>query len=1028
MATIEELSNALVKADAAGNTEDAKALADAIREMQAQPQEFSQGMAESALQAAAPTIRGAAPYVVGGLTALALAPEAAAAGTAIAGGMGLMALTKLIGDPAVIGVNRLIGANLTTPSEAWEKFFDYAGIPKNESEFGRIIQSATESGMETFATFGIANALKMFGGPTQKAVADQLLAAPAQQLAGDIAAGGAAEAGRYVAEQLGGGEVAQAATGITGGIGASLAASVIPSLPQVFNRKARLEEAARIARDATVRNLAQDPKAARAKITAEASGLQTPGVSPLSADISADEGLLGLQQARRNNSDAMRARDTANAKRIAEDIGVALEPSKASPEDAQAFFRSENQKLKDQADLLYESLTKEGRDTEASIINQAIAKMAANEKAQASQLIAAETAAARSKRILAEAQSKISEAGSSRAQQSEIVDDILNANEVEVKQKAQELYSAENIPDIESGIENLVTKLKEADSMFSKAGKKPSLIKNAIKQYLDKDGNPIPQNVSEIRKFDSDLSDAIRSLNAEGKKQQAKALGFIRDGITQDLKDLEVYPAVAKANAAWRDYSDKFTHGVSGRVLKQAGAVDRPRIIEEYLNKGVAESKRLRRALMGNEAGLNAVNAWIVNKLDQDFLVKQATPEALNAWMNKDAHKEWFSVFPEAKEQVQKLINNITSASSELDSKLLDIKTLKASSSQEALIAAAKQEAKQISGPLRERAKTNYAIRQKEIADNAASAFLGGRPSETIEGIIQNKDKMAELLAGAKGNPLVIEGIKNAVKDYLNPKIRNQGKVVSSGNVPGKIKYADLEASLFKMNKLLVDKSDSRAVIEMLFSPAEIAALDTARRQIEVTARRQRGAGGVSPTSLNQAQEAAYDIGLANNTLGVIQRLARGITPSDLRLTGAPGLVSGIADSIDRLWRGDVKKRALELLDQALLDPQIAAEALRPINPNNISRVKSFLNVYTSATAPGVFRRALMPFALGNTNSEQLGEGGVIRDLNYGYTAISKDGKTYRLYGPDRNKPIAVGNLNYIQSVASRQVAKDIAK
>lgn len=34
--TIEELSGALVKADAAGNTKDAKALADAIRQMQAQ--------------------------------------------------------------------------------------------------------------------------------------------------------------------------------------------------------------------------------------------------------------------------------------------------------------------------------------------------------------------------------------------------------------------------------------------------------------------------------------------------------------------------------------------------------------------------------------------------------------------------------------------------------------------------------------------------------------------------------------------------------------------------------------------------------------------------------------------------------------------------------------------------------------------------------------------------------------------------------------------------------------------------------
>jgi hypothetical protein len=283
MATIEELSNALVKADAAGNTEDAKALADAIREMQAQPQEFSQGITESALQAAAPTIRGAAPYVLGGLATLALAPEAAAAGTAFVGGMGLMALTKFVGDPAVIGINRLVGTNMTTPSEAWEKFFDYAGVPKNESEFGRIIQSATESGMETFATLGIANALKMFGGPTQKAVADQLLAGPTQQLVGDIAAGGASEASRYVAEQLGGGEVAQTGAAITGGIGTSLVASLLPHIPQVFNRKARLEEAAKVARDATIRGLATDPEAARQKIATETAELQTPGVRPTSA-------------------------------------------------------------------------------------------------------------------------------------------------------------------------------------------------------------------------------------------------------------------------------------------------------------------------------------------------------------------------------------------------------------------------------------------------------------------------------------------------------------------------------------------------------------------------------------------------------------------------------------------------------------------------------------------------------------------------------------------------------------------------
>ena len=37
MATLEQLSAALIKADAAGNAEDAKAFADAIRQMQSAP-------------------------------------------------------------------------------------------------------------------------------------------------------------------------------------------------------------------------------------------------------------------------------------------------------------------------------------------------------------------------------------------------------------------------------------------------------------------------------------------------------------------------------------------------------------------------------------------------------------------------------------------------------------------------------------------------------------------------------------------------------------------------------------------------------------------------------------------------------------------------------------------------------------------------------------------------------------------------------------------------------------------------------
>jgi len=58
MATLEQLSAALVKADAAGNTADAKALADAIRQMQATPAPLPQSMQPSVAQVSPDAIPG----------------------------------------------------------------------------------------------------------------------------------------------------------------------------------------------------------------------------------------------------------------------------------------------------------------------------------------------------------------------------------------------------------------------------------------------------------------------------------------------------------------------------------------------------------------------------------------------------------------------------------------------------------------------------------------------------------------------------------------------------------------------------------------------------------------------------------------------------------------------------------------------------------------------------------------------------------------------------------------------------------
>jgi hypothetical protein len=108
MATIEELSNALVKADAAGNTEDAKALADAIRQMQApavqEPTSEAADVARGLARGMGPVAMGAAAGLVSPI------PGGAAMGaTAVAAG-------QLIGDPLVLGLNHFMGTNLKTPT------------------------------------------------------------------------------------------------------------------------------------------------------------------------------------------------------------------------------------------------------------------------------------------------------------------------------------------------------------------------------------------------------------------------------------------------------------------------------------------------------------------------------------------------------------------------------------------------------------------------------------------------------------------------------------------------------------------------------------------------------------------------------------------------------------------------------------------------------------------------------------------------------------------------------------------------
>jgi hypothetical protein len=776
--------------------------------------------------------------------------------------------------------------------------------------------------------------------------------------------------------------------------------------------------------------LAHDPEAASAKIKESANTLNQLGVNLTPADISGDEGLIGLQQARRNTSQAIRARDVENLSKISENIDQPMQQVGATSAEAQQFFNKHTQDILDQADLTYQSLMKEGREAEARTINDAVAQVQQNKALLAAGELSLNEALGKNQVALAEAQAKISDLAPGRAAASGIIKDILEGNEKVLHDEAQKLYQPINIGDVESGFQNTIDATIKARSMISSAGDVPDRIQKILSKYTDKEGNPIPQKAQELTLLDSDISGDIRAARKNGESKTVKLLGDIKRGIDADLQALgDTYPQLKEAHAAWRDYSEKYSHGVSGQVLKQEGRIDDPRIIESYMNKGVGEATRLRSALLGNEEGMKAVSAWVINKLDQDFANKQTvTPQRLQAWMNKDLHKEWFSVFPEAKQAIDALASDIALKSNIVESSLADLRNLKATPIDESLVSAAKIKAKQEFGILKETAKTSLADIQKEIADSAAKRFVGPDPADAIGNILNSSTRdaqyqMQQLLDAAKLDPTghAIEGVKNALREYINPQVRQTGKVTSTGNVVEPVKPKDLAASLDRMNKLMLDGSPTRKAIELVFGKGstEMNALDLARKQIEVISRRQRGAGGNSATSLNQAMEASYDYALQNNAIDLIHRISTGMHAADFRRMGAPTWITATADAIQKVWKGDVRARALYFLDRALLDPDLAIEALRPITRENVSATRQLLNWIGTQAVKGSYSKISMPFTAGKTNSEKLGNGLVVTDLNHGYQAVSKNGKIFRLFDPT-GKSVAVGTLEEVRKVAIR--------
>ncbi len=172
---------------------------------------------------AAGAARGLAPIAGGAALGAAMGAPLAGVGAvpgAIAGA-GAGALAQMVGDPVINAVNKLTGSTFATPTEAIEGLLTAAGMPRVQTEAGRMAQT-TAAGAGLGGGFAAAGKTLQAAAasPLGKAVGGAIAAQPVAQMAGGAGAGLASQA----AAEAGAGTAGQLAAGLLGGVAGSAGA------------------------------------------------------------------------------------------------------------------------------------------------------------------------------------------------------------------------------------------------------------------------------------------------------------------------------------------------------------------------------------------------------------------------------------------------------------------------------------------------------------------------------------------------------------------------------------------------------------------------------------------------------------------------------------------------------------------------------------------------------------------------------------------------------------------------------------
>lgn len=763
---------------------------------------------------------------------------------------------------------------------------------------------------------------------------------------------------------------------------------------KLFDRTARQEIAAQQAATNVMGRFVKNKEQAITRLEA-AGELAGEGVRPLSGDVVGDENFIGLQQALRNRDRDLANIDQASAEALAKGVDVALERSAVNEMKANEYFIAKNEELLARAQATYDSLIQRGDIDSANILRQAQGRAIEQVQLADAGVRSRESANAIIANQLERAQAEIASRRGDQTNAGEVVFNTLQSEQKAAKSLAEEPYKKLDTSGITTTFEGGRAAADAIRSDVPEMDALPAKVKDFIESYKGED-----RPVSELIRVLQSVSGAISEQSGPGgNRNTARLLGVLKKGVESDLAALgDLYADVKAANANYKIYADRYLNDVSGSVLR--GGVYPSQTIEAYAVSKEA-LQQLRSAASERPEVIKSVGDWIYGQM-LDSVRGNPSAKAIQNWVNGKSGRMLLDVFPEVYEaKIAPEIAGLTAAEtqksaaelslSKVKEKLLETKKIAVEDIKEA-----RAESIRLKTESKQEAQTRFQEDKKAIQASQAAAYVGAAPEIAIGKVINGENPVAnmqELVNRASQDPTgnAIEGLKNALKNYLNTVLRRTGEEATTENAIKPLQKADLALSFDNLNKYFVEGGLKRSAIEVLLGKdsKELQALDKTRRQVALYARRRRAAGGQSVTNLYQAMEANFETGLAENTLSVLGRLTSSVMPMELKRV--TGVMSDLTDVFRTMWRGDVAKKAQGMLVNAMIDPQAAIELLRPLDKQSLPRIKSWLRVYPQSGAS-------LPFNDINTNEQQLPSGTVTTDNFTGYRIVQTGKNSFKLY------------------------------